>query len=68
MNMSKIKDALFIGNIVENHQSYRGNKPVLYTRKLKVEYNKNLPPGLVNKHLSIVYFICVDIYSFILPP
>jgi|TARA_R110002051_G_scaffold259588_1_gene319405 hypothetical protein len=60
MNISTINDALFIGNIAESPTPYRGNKPVLHRHKLKVQYNKNLASRLESKHLSIVYFICVD--------
>jgi len=59
MNINVIKDAIYIGDFVENTKSYSGAKPVLYQKSLKVDYADNLPQGLVTRHLSIVYFICV---------
>ena len=60
MNINTIKDVLFIGDILDNPRAYSGTKHVLYKNKLKIDYNKKLPKGFVNKPLSIVYFICVD--------
>jgi hypothetical protein len=60
MNINNIDEAIFIGSIVDNPKSYSGNKHVHYSHKLMVNYSQNLPSGLVNRHLSIVYFVCVD--------
>lgn len=60
MNISEIEDAIFIGRISNCEKSYSGSKPVFYQNKLKVNYSRDLPKGMVNKHLSIVYFFCVN--------
>ena len=60
MNINKIDGAIFIGSISDNPRAYGGKKHVHYSHKLKVNYNKNLPAKLINRALSIVYFICVN--------
>ena len=60
MNINSVKGAIYIGDVVENPKAYGGNKPVLYQKSLKIDYSDNLPQGLATRHLSIVYFICVD--------
>jgi len=60
MKISQIADAIFIGRIGKSEKSYSGTKPVFYQNKLKIDYCRDLPKGFVDKHLSIVYFICVN--------
>ena len=60
MKINQITDAIFIGRIVKSEKSYSGTKPVFYQNKLKIDYSNDLPKGLVDRHLSIVYFICVN--------
>lgn len=60
MKIDRIKDAVYIGNVVYHDKAYSGQKPVFYSHKLKVDYSEYLEKGFTNRHLSIVYFICVD--------
>jgi hypothetical protein len=60
MNISSVQNVTFIGDIVESDKVYSGSKPVFYRRKLRVNYCNDLPRGFVNRHLSIVYFICIN--------
>lgn len=60
MLISRIKDATYIGRVRESEKKYSGSKPVFYQNKLEIEYSKELQKGFVGRHLSIVYFICVD--------
>ena len=60
MKISHIKDAIYIGHIVNHEKAYTGQKPVFYSHKLKVNYSKHLEKGLADRHLSIVYFFCVN--------
>lgn len=60
MNINDCPNAYYVGNITEGTKEYRGSKYVKYPCKLQMEYSPSLPPGLRKKHLSIVYFICVN--------
>ena len=60
MNIASISDAIYIGDVAENDRAFSGKSPVLYNHSLKVRYSHNLEKGFVNRHLSIVYFFCVN--------
>jgi len=56
INIQVVKNAIRVGEIVESSKEYGGNKHVLYSKKLQVLYDKNLPTSLKAQQLSIVYF------------
>jgi hypothetical protein len=60
MQISQVKNAIFVGEIVNGTRPYKGSKHVLYTSKLVLNYDSSLPKELKTKCLSIVYIFCVN--------
>jgi hypothetical protein len=60
MNVSDIPNAIRVGEIVHGTDTYSGPKHVLYKTKLVLNYDSNFPKKLKNKHVSLVYILCVN--------
>ena len=60
MKISLVSSAIRVGYIIENPNSYKGSKYVLYSNKLKLIYDSNFPKNLQRKKLSLIYFIVIN--------
>lgn len=60
MNIIDVPNAIRVGEIVHGTDEYAGPKHVLYQTKLVLNYDDNFPKKLKNKHVSLVYILCVN--------
>lgn len=60
MLICDVPNALRVGEIVHGTKLYSGPKHVFYETNLVLNYDYNFPKNLKNKHVSMVYILCVD--------
>jgi hypothetical protein len=60
MQISQVKNAIFVGEVIDAPKEYSGTRYVRYNRKLAVQYDSSFPKHLKTKHVSMVYMITID--------
>ena len=60
MLISQIPSALYAGQVVEGNAPRNSNRHNHYERRLAMNWSTSIPSALLNRHLSIVYFMVVD--------
>lgn len=60
MNIQDIPNVIYAGEVVVGKAPKTATRHYHYEKKLSMVWNCNLPKGLLNKTLGIVYFMVVD--------
>lgn len=60
MQITDVPNVIRVGEVVHGTDVYSGPKHVLYQTKLILNYDANFPKKLKNKHVSLVYILCVN--------
>jgi hypothetical protein len=60
MNILNVVNAIRVGEIIKNPNTYKGKRYVLYQNGLKLIYDLNFPKKLKSKHVSLIYFFVVN--------
>ena len=60
MNISKVGNAIYVGEVIDAKKEYGGKRYVRYKRKLALKYDDNFPKELRSKHVSMAYIITID--------